>query len=163
MRLPRMELRSRPSPLRGLYGALLGAAVGAVVPVAIVLGCTVCWWHAQGSSELDRTYDRHAVLLDIPSLVVVGATVFACAGWATFAPRGSHRFAGTLAIVTGITVPLWYVVLWVVRKLEFTPTRYKGVEHPSWYPSEIAVAIVCLAIPIVVAVTLSALREHRAS
>jgi uncharacterized membrane protein len=163
MRLPQLRLRSWPIPIRGLYGALISAIVGAVVPAAIVLVCTTLWWHAQGSSDLDRTYDRNNVLPDIPSLVVVGAVVFACAGWATFAPRGKHRFARTLAIVVAITAPLWAVVGWFVRELKLTPVRYKGVEHPAWYQSEVAVAIVCLAVPIVVAVSLSAVRDHRAS
>jgi hypothetical protein len=149
--------------LRGLYGAILGAVFGAVVPAAIVLAGAACWWHAWGSAEIDRAYDRHAVLPDIPGLVVVGATLFACAGWATLAPRGRHRFTRTLTIVVAITVPLWCVVGWVVRSMELTPVRYKGIEHPAWYPSEMAVAIVCLVIPIVVAAVLTAVRGRDAS
>jgi len=156
-------LRTCPTLLRGLCGATLSAVVGAVAPAAIVLGGTACWWYAWGSSEIDRAYDHHAVLPDIPGLVVVGATVFACAGWATLAPRGTHRFARTLAIVVAITVPLWCVVGWVVRSMELTPVRYKGVEHPAWYPSEMTVAFVCLVIPIVVAAVLTAVRGHDAS
>ena len=163
MRLPQLRLRSWPIPLWGLYGALMSAIVGAVIPTAIVLGGATLWWHARGSSDLDRSYDRNSVLPSTPSLVVVGAVVFACAGWATFAPRGKHRFARTLAIVVAITAPLWAVVVWLVRELELTPVRYKGLEHPAWYQSEIAVAIVCLVIPIVVALILSAVRDHGAS
>jgi hypothetical protein len=140
-----------PTLLRGFYGAILGAVVGAVAPAVIALGGAACWWHAWGSSELDRAYDRHAVLPHIPGLVVIGATLFACAGGATLAPRGAYRFTRTLAIVIAITVPLWCSIGWVVRSLEFTPVRYKGTEHPAWYLSGMAVAIVCLIIPIVVA------------
>ncbi len=152
-----------PTLIRGLCGAILGAAVGAVAPAAIVFGGAACWWYARGTSEIDRMYDRHAVLPDIPGLVVAGATVFACAGWATLAARGTHRFARTLAIVVAITVPLGCVVGWLVRSVELTPVRYKGVEHPAWYPSEVAVAIVCFVIPIAVAAILTAVRGHDAS
>jgi hypothetical protein len=133
-----------------------------VAPAAIVLGVATCWWSAWGSAEIDRAYDLHVVLPDIPGLVV-GATVFACAGWATLAPRRTHRFARTLANIVTITVPLWCVVGWVVSTMGLTPVRHKGVEHPAWYPSEIAVAIVCLLVPILVAAVLTAVRDHNAS
>jgi hypothetical protein len=146
--------------LRGLYGAILGAVFGAVAPAVIVLGGSACWWHAWGSSEIDRAYDRHAVLPDIPGLVVIGATLFACAGWATLAPRGTYRFTRTLSIIVAITVPIWCGVGWVIGSIDLTPVRYKGIEHPAWYPSEMAVAIVCLIIPIVVSAVLTVVRGH---
>jgi hypothetical protein len=152
-----------PTLLRGLHGAILGAVFGAVAPAAIVLGGAACLWHAWGSSEIDHAYDRHAVLPHIPALVVMGATLFACAGWASLAPRGAYRFTRTLAIVIAITVPLWCNTGWVVRSTELTPVRYKGIEHPAWYPSEMAVAIVCLIVPIVVAAVLTAVRGHDTS
>jgi hypothetical protein len=147
-----------PIVLRGLYGAILGAVFGSVVPAAIVLGGAAWWWHAWGSSEIDRAYDRRAVLPDIPGLVVIGAILCACAGWATLAPRGTYRFTRTLAIVVGATVPLWCGVVSVVRSMELTPSRIKSVEHPAWYPSEVAVAIVCAIIPIAVAAILTVVR-----
>jgi hypothetical protein len=44
--------------------------------------------------------------------------------------------------------------------MELTPVRHKGRKHPAWYPSERAVAIVCLLIPMVVAAVLTAVRDH---
>ncbi len=149
-----------PIVLRGLYGAILGGVIGAVVPAAIVLGGAACWWHAWRSSEFDRAYDRRAVLPDIPGLVVIGAILCTCAGWATLAPRGCYRVTRTLAIVVGITLPLWCGVVWVVRSMELTPSRIKSVEHPAWYPSEVAVAIICAIIPIVVATVLTVVRQR---
>jgi hypothetical protein len=112
-----------PTLLRGFHGAILGAAFGAVAPAVIVLGGAVCWWHASRSSEIDRAYDRHAVLPHIPGLAAIGAILFASAGWATLAPRGTYRFTRTLAIVIAITVPLWCSIWWVVRSMELTPVR----------------------------------------
>lgn len=140
---------------RGLLGASLGAVFGAVVPAAVVFGAATCWWEAWGKSDLDRAYDRYAVLPELCALAVVVGTFFGCAGWATLAPREPRRFARTLAIIVATTLPLWYVILGVVHSMELTPVRYKGLEHPAWYPSEIVVATILLAIPVAVAAALT--------
>ena len=63
--------------------------------------------------------------------------LLAAAGWATFAPAGRHRFAATLAIVFVSSMGLWFMLGW----MQLTPQRFKGIDHPEFYPSELMVLI----------------------
>ncbi|MHC5539301.1 hypothetical protein ACYOEI_13870 [Singulisphaera rosea] len=144
-----------PTFYRGLLGASSGAVFGAVGSAAVVFGVATCWRHARGTSDLGRAYDLYAVLSELCTYAVVVGTFFGCGGWASLAPREPRRFARTLAIIVGATLPLWFVILNVVKAMELTPVRHKGFEHPAWYPSEIVVATILLAIPVAVAAALT--------
>jgi len=88
---------------------------------------------------------------------VVGCTVvFACAGWATFAPVGAFRFAKSLAIVFVMSLPLWFFL----ASMQFTPRRIKSVEHPAMYPSEF---MVIAGPPVLAAAMLTAVRARKES
>ncbi len=81
--------------------------------------------------------------------------VCACAGWATFAPAGKYSFAWSLAIIFVGSLVAWMVLGW----MELTPRRYKGVDHPAFYPSELLVLIVP---PSLAAAFLTMIRVRRA-
>ena len=139
------------NPVRGLLAAVVGASAGAVAPIAIMVACVVLRWWITGASDFDRRYDIGWIRENLPGPVIGCAMVCACAAWATFAPRGSFRFARTLAIVTAISFCLWFVV----GSMELTPRRLKGIEHPMFYPSEL---LLLMGPPIVAAALVTAIR-----
>ncbi len=120
--------KAQPSPLnvsRGLRCAILSGLLGAVAPVALVLGGTVCGWLVSGTSEWDRQADLQELPNSMLDVAIGCATVFACAGWAAYAPLETYRFARSLAIIFSISLLLWFIMITVVL-----PPRYglKGRE-----------------------------------
>ena len=120
--------KAQPSPLnvsRGLRCAILSGLLGAVAPVALVLGGTVCGWLVSGTSE----WDRQADLQELPNSmldVAIGwrRSLPARDGLPT-APLETYRFARSLAIIFSISLLLWFIMITVVL-----PPRYglKGRE-----------------------------------
>ena len=89
----------RLMPLRGLSGAIACALAGATSSVLLALGFTLIRWLLSGASELDLWDDLRWLSWMMIAPVIGCAAYCGCAGWATFAPVGHHRFAGTLAII----------------------------------------------------------------
>jgi hypothetical protein len=142
---------------RGLLAAILCGLGGAVASVAVALGFTVCRWLVSGTTEYDRLrIDLRSLESDMVIPIIGCAIVFACAGWATFAPAGTYRFARSLVVVFLVSVALWYVI----GSMELTPRRYRGIEHPLLYASEL---IVLMASPMLAAALLTVIRIRSAT
>jgi hypothetical protein len=123
--------RSKLNLVRGVF-AVVGGSAGAVAPIAVLAAGTVIRWWITGASGFDRRYDIGWIRAALPGPVVGCATICACTAWATFAPRERYRFARSLAVITAISVCVWFVV----GSMELTPRRLKGTEHPLFYPME---------------------------
>jgi predicted permease len=140
---------------RGIIAGLMGALIGAVVPVVVVATFTLLSWHFHDTLEGDRQYDiawwrMHAVPPLVGAAIYLGLTA-----WATYTPKRNCGFAKTLAIIFFTSVPL----TWLLAALHLTPTRYKNVEHPAMYFSEL---LLLLVPPLVMACVLVAARRSRA-
>jgi hypothetical protein len=144
------------SYLRGFGFALLFGAVGFAAPIIVLVSLTLLNWTFTGASDFDRKYDvdRLPEKLTYPAFVV--SWVFAATGWATFAPRRHYRFTKTLFMITVISVPLWYVL----GSMGMSPPRYKGIDHPLFYPSEILLFVIP---PPLIAAILSIIRCKKQS
>ena len=121
------------SYVRGLSFALLFGVVGFVTPIIVVVGFTVLSWIIKGSGDVDRRYDMHWLPTMVVFPAVATAFVFAGAGWATFARRRGLRFVLVLAVILAASILSWFFL----GNLGMLPTRYKGVNHPLIYPSEV--------------------------
>jgi hypothetical protein len=127
------QQKTRLNYSRGGGFALLFGVVGFAAPILLFLLFTVLCWLLNGSSEFDRKYD----LCGIPDKLIFPAIgtawVFAGTGWTVFASRGKRRFLQTLTVMVLISIPSWYLL----AGMGMSPTRYKGIDHPLIYPSEI--------------------------
>ncbi|MDG3007977.1 hypothetical protein [Paludisphaera mucosa] len=142
---------------RGLAAAAAGAAVGAIAPVALMVGFTACRWMAEGAPEFDRRLDIQKLRSSLVYPMVGCALVLACAGWATLGPPGLHRFPGTFAILAASAVFGWTIL----GGMFLAPlTHEDSPVHPMFEPARLAVF---LAPPIIAAVVLSAVRARAAS
>jgi hypothetical protein len=148
------QQKSRLSYLRGTCFALLFGAIGFAAPILIVVVFTVLGWIIKGTREFDRKYDLHRLSETLIFPAVGTAWVFAGTGWAVFASRGNRRFMQTLALIASISVPLWYLL----AAMGMSPTRYKGMEHPLIYPTEI---LLFALPPVVIAMVLSMNRSKK--
>ena len=133
--------------LRGTAAALIFGLLGFLAPALLLGVLATGHWIMEGTSEfaLNQVSD-----VALGPMIGVGL-VLACAGWATFAPSGNHRFASTLAIIFAISVIGWIVL----GSMNLTPPRYKNTEHPFMYPSE---AFVFFTPPILGALVLTLIR-----
>jgi hypothetical protein len=138
--------------VRGACYASLFGVIGFLTPIVVVLAYTVLHWMIAGSKEIDRTADLYSLPGQVVFSTVCMAFVFAGAGWATFAPRGSYRFAWTLLTITAISVPSSFVL----SILGMSPPRYCGTEHPPIYPSEVLMFAIP---PIASALVLAVMRQ----
>ena len=138
---------------RGLWATLLGALVGAFAPKGLALLIALYRWHVSGSPDIASNW---AIDLDeLMEYPAVGcAAVCACAGWATYAPSGTHRFVVSLGFIFLVSLMSWYVLSWTAL-MPF----YKGMEHSVFYPNEL---IAMIGPPIVAAALLTAFRIRRA-
>jgi hypothetical protein len=142
---------SRLNLVRGFFATIVCTLVGAIAPICIMVSLSLLRWWISGASEWDRKYDIHCLKTSLFDPVIGCATVCACAGWVTFAPPGRFRFSLSLATIFAITMPIWFIAF----SLEITPRRYKGIQHPAIYLSELMVLIVP---PILAAAIVTALR-----
>jgi hypothetical protein len=91
-----------------------------------------------GPTEVASEWFRSDLEEGIIYPVVGCAVVCACAGWATFAPAGKHSFALSLALISLVTLVLLFAIPW----MGLTPRRFKGMDLPVFYPSELMAMIV---------------------
>ena len=145
---------SRGAPLdlaRGLRGTASAALVGAVVPAVVAIGFAAWRWLASsGVTEFERWDDTRQIASHMACPIFGCMVVFACAGWANFAPRGSYRFAWSLTMILLISVLPWFV-----GAREFGPRGHKGRDNStiSW-----TIATVLFVPPVVAAAVLTGIR-----
>jgi hypothetical protein len=119
--------------------------------VVLVGGYTAVRWLISGASAIELQDDLRLLQLSLMASVPGAAVVCACAGWATFAPAGDHRFAPSLLFVFLASLGLWLLL----SQSELTPRRLKNAHQPAIYPSELAILI---GPPIAAAVVLGTFR-----
>lgn len=140
--------------MRGFKFAALAGVIGFAVPVVVMAAATAARWAILASNEADRAYDLAWLPTNLAGAAIAFTFVFAGAGLATYAPNRTYRFLRTLGIVVLISIPSW----WALAACGMAHTRYKGIEHPIIYPSE----VLMLAIPpLVIACALGTLRSRR--
>ncbi len=127
---------------RGLIAAALSACGGAAACFALTWSILLVKWWVMQTPALDRRYDAD----DLSSFIVYPAVgcafAFACAGWATFAPRGRWRFARTLALVVLVPVAIWVIV----SCTGLFPHRLR--KH-AYFPDTSTEVVVFIALPII--------------
>jgi hypothetical protein len=102
--------RAAPNALRGAAAAFVLGLVGFLIPIVAGLSFTVVRWWVSGFSEWDRAHDLRLLPFQLAYPTIGTAFVLASAGWATYAPRGTHRFTPTLAVVSAIALVSWIVI-----------------------------------------------------
>ena len=148
--------RSKLNFVRGFRAAGVGALVGAATPIVILVGLTVFRWWIWGAFAIDRRDDISWLMQALPYPLVGCATVLACAGWVTYAPRGAFRFASSLALIFFVNLPLWYGF----GSLLITPRRSHS-DPPASFSVE-AIVIVVPPIAVAALVTLCRVRNQPA-
>lgn len=154
-----MTVRSPRLPLNlfgGVCGAVLCGLGGAVGSISLALGLTIGRWLVEGTTPYMRELDLQSIEREMLNPVIGCTLVCAGAGFSIFAPHGTHRFTRSLVEVCLGSVMLW-LVLW---SLELTPRRYKEIQHPPLYPSEL---LILIGPPIAVASILTAIRSYSAN
>jgi hypothetical protein len=148
------ERKTRLQYLRGAGFALLFGIIGFAAPIFMVVVFTVLGWLINGTREFDRNYDMRRLSETLIFPAVGTAWVFAGTGWAVFAPHRKHRFLRALLVITFTSIPFWYLLAF----LGMSPRRYKGMEHPLIFPSEILLFAIP---PLIIAFVLSMRRDKR--
>lgn len=137
---------------RGLRGAAAGAVLGALTLVVGLGLVTLVPWLIRDVSAFDRTLDVAWFTDRVQPPTIVCSLICACAGWATFAPRGKHSFAWSLVIVMVISYPV-IATAWAIAP---PPQALKGRESP---PLEVWRLILLISTPIIIASSLSHVRR----
>jgi len=150
------EVLSLLNVRRGLCGAGIAAVVAAVLVVALPIGFMACGLDFPGATTANLGYD----LREKPEQLIVpaigSAAIFACAGWATFAPAGQYRFDRTLVIVF-----LAGLYVWVIGAVsDLAPRHYKGMSNREAYP---LLTLYVLGPPLLTAALLTVARVYRLS
>lgn len=118
---------------RGFIVGLTCGLTGLVgLPVMIAAGTLVSGW-LRGADSFDRQYDimwwkGHA----FPAIVVIPMLLF-FAGFVTVASRRRVGFLKNFALLSLVSLPLSTLL----GVMGMAPPRYKSIEHPSIYFSEI--------------------------
>jgi hypothetical protein len=121
----------------GLLGALLCGSCGILV-VVVSLSSMMLWkWNAHPPTDFDRNLDLTELQRELPWPIVGASAVLAATGFANCAVSGHWRFVKSLLIVFVLSV-LTCCTSFLIGIL---PTRYRGVEHPSFYLSELIMFI----------------------
>ena len=148
---------SRLNIRRGLIGALVCAAIGAIVSAGplLLLDLDFLARRWRDPVKLSTTEDYLFWAQNTLTWPVVGcAFVLGAAGWATYAPRGKYRFVTSLAIVFAASLCTW----WTIKATGWLPLRLKAYIHPTMYTSE---AIALASPPLFVAIILTCVRTWR--
>jgi hypothetical protein len=135
----------------GLLAAIRWGVIGAIAPVIIVaaMGIVEFWQELR----LFGAYDEWLRWCIKASLgPVIGCTlVLAGAGWTSQAPRPTRSIVSSVLVITAASVAMWFLL----ALAKITPPRYKKIEHPVMYPSEVFVLI---GPPVIAAAVLTAMR-----
>jgi len=128
------ELRvSTWSAYRGIIAALTGALVALVLVVLLYGGFIIVRGWIEGTSEFTRNDDLRIIWRELAFPFLGCGAVGAATGWATRAPHGRHRIARTLVLVVLGSIP----IVALLSRLKEPIHRYKSIEHPLYYPSEV--------------------------
>jgi hypothetical protein len=125
---------------RGLLAGLSWGLVGLVGPPAVIAAFTLVYWWFCGIQAFDRRYDivwwqDHA----FPGIVVIPMLLF-FAGLVTYAPKRHVGFAKNLAILAVTSLPLAALL----GAMGMAHRRYKSIEHPPIYFSEVLMFLIPL-------------------
>lgn len=147
-------MKLSPIPIRvvrGLVAAVLSGLTCAILVIGIAFGYIFCTWQVEGTTAYNRQVDLQQLRSDLIRPTLGCSVVFACAGWLSFAPCASYRFTRSLGYVFLGSLMFWLIL----SGLALTPTRYKEVSHPTFYPSEL---MVLLGPPTLLTIILTAIR-----
>jgi hypothetical protein len=138
--------------VRGIGFALLCGTIGFLAPILMGLAFTFCRWRVFGFNAFDRALDLRSLPENLAYAAVGAAILFAAAGWASYAPNGTYRFARTLVTVFAISVPSWFVLGNACSALGLLPDHFRGEVRPL---VELADVLMLSIAPVVTALVLS--------
>ncbi len=127
------RLTSALNVRRGIIAALTGALVALVLVVLLYGGFIIVRGWFEGTSEFQRSANLRYMWKELAFPFLGCGAVTAAAGWATYAPPGRHHFAWSLVLVVLGSIPLMSLLSTVIEPVR----RYKSIEHPLYYPSEV--------------------------
>ena len=123
---------------RGLLAGLFWGLVGLVGPPAGIAAFTLVSWWFCGTQPFDRRYDilwwQHRAF---PGIVVIPMLLF-FAGLVTYAPNRHGGFAKNLGILAVTSLPLAAIL----GAMGMAHPRYKSMEHPPMYFSEVLMFLI---------------------
>jgi hypothetical protein len=109
-RFPVTESHQSPLNLtRGLWGAVLFAAVGASAPKCLALLLTLYQWLFSGSAEMVNMEFRSELEYFIGYPTVGCAAVLGCAGLVTFGLTGTQTFVRSLGVIFLASSAFWMI------------------------------------------------------
>ncbi len=117
----------------------------------MAFGFVACRWLITGATRIERSDDLAYAKYVLPDQFLMLAVIAACAGWATAAPPGRHRFATSMATVFVLSIVLWMGITLAGLK----PQRYKNMVNDPISMAELV--YVCFP-PISVATVLTLIR-----
>lgn len=124
-----------------LGGLVYGAAGLAGLAVASPL-CVIAYrWLANDAGIQGNRDMRLWIFLSFPGVVVIPLLLF-FTGFVVSSGRGPSRFAATLVILAVTAIP-WAGVL---AALGMSPPRYRSIQHPPMYLSEVLMFLIPMAI-----------------
>jgi hypothetical protein len=139
--------------LRGLCGTFLAAFGGAIAAAGVAFAFRLCRGLPAGATRWTPGFDLGWLEKDMVQPIVGCAAVFACAGWATFAPSGAHGLVRSILAIFLLSLPLWFAAWW----FHLTPPRLKGIDYPVFSPTEL---LALVGPPTVASALLTAIRNR---
>lgn len=146
---------------RGVRGCILAGLAGGAAATAFMIARD--FWNGYSSYSMpigeilgrifSRSYgERLNEILCQQAFPV--ALLGACVGLANWLPSGQYRFVRTFIVVGTASIVLWGVTFATCNMFEVHPKRFKGMNHPVYYPSEllaflippIVVTLVCVLV-----------------
>ncbi|MFN4907240.1 MAG: hypothetical protein ACK5EO_15200 [Planctomycetota bacterium] len=123
---------------RGVIAALTCSSIGVAFAVLLIAAFVLGNWFFNDPIPAEREFDTRWLSSAWMGPAIGVAIYLGLTGFATFAPTINYGFARTLAIISLVSIPLTLVL----SNLEITPKRVKIIEHPVFYPSELAILII---------------------
>ncbi len=115
-----------------------------LIPVLAIVIWTLFSWEMNGTQPVDRRFDVWWWRLRVfPGIVVIPMLLF-FSGFANFALKTDRRLglAKSLLVMTLTSLP----VAAILGSLGMAHPRYKSIEHPPMYLSEIAMFLVPMVV-----------------
>ena len=122
---------------RGVIAALTCSSIGAASAVMLIAAFVLGNWFINDSIPAEREFDTRWLSSAWMGPAIGVAIYLGLTGFAIFAPTINYGFARTLVIIFFVSIPLTILL----GNLELTPKRVKSIEHPVFYPSELAILI----------------------